>query len=42
MHVLNDMRVSEISQTTGEGYKWVENRLGIARKAVRNYLRHVS
>jgi RNA polymerase sigma-70 factor (ECF subfamily) len=42
MHVLNDMRVSEISKATSEGYKWVENRLGIARKAVRNYLKHVS
>lgn len=42
MNVLQEMRVSEIADATGEGYKWVENRLGTARKAVRNYLSHVS
>ena len=41
MHVLNGMRVSEISAQTGEKYKTVENRLGLARKQMRNYLRAV-
>ena len=35
------MRVSEISEQTGEKYKTVENRLGMARKQMRNYLRAV-
>lgn len=41
MHVLRGMRVSEISVQTGEKYKTVENRLGLARKQMRNYLRAV-
>lgn len=39
MHIYGGMKVSEISQTLGDGYKSVENRLGTARKAVRQYLR---
>ena len=42
LHIYDGMRVSEISQTLGEGYKSVEHRLGLARKEIRNYLRHVS
>lgn len=38
MHIYGGMKVSEISQTLGEGYKSVEHRLGTARKAVRQYL----
>ena len=41
MHILGGMRVSEISEQTGEKYKTVENRLGLARKQMRNYLRAV-
>jgi RNA polymerase sigma-70 factor (ECF subfamily) len=39
LHINGGMKVSEISQTLGEGYKSVEHRLGTARKAVRQYLR---
>jgi RNA polymerase sigma-70 factor (ECF subfamily) len=39
LHIYDNMKVSEISLTLGEGYKSVEHRLGIARKAVRQYLR---
>ena len=39
MHILGGMRVSDISQQTGEKYKTVENRLGQARRHMRNYLR---
>jgi RNA polymerase sigma-70 factor (ECF subfamily) len=38
MHIYGGMKVSEISETLGEGYKSVEHRLGSARKAVRQYL----
>ena len=38
MHIYGGMKVSEISQSLGEGYKSVEHRLGTARKAVRQYL----
>ena len=41
LHILEGMRVSEISEQTGEKYKTVENRLGLARKQMRNYLRAV-
>ena len=39
LHIYGGMKVSEISQALGEGYKSVEHRLGTARKAVRQYLR---
>jgi len=39
MHILGGMRVSEISAETGENYKAVENRLGLARREMRHYLR---
>ena len=39
MHILDGMRVSEISEQTGEKYKTVENRLGLARRQMRSYLR---
>ena len=38
MHVYGGMKVSEISRELGEGYKIVENRLYIARKAIRKRL----
>ena len=38
MHIYDGMKVSEISQRLGEGYKSVEHRLGAARKAVRQAL----
>lgn len=38
LHIYGGMKVSEISQQTGEAYKKVENRLGIARKAMRQYM----
>ena len=42
MHVYDGMKVSDISQEPGENYKSVEYRLGIARKEIRKYLRHIS
>ena len=41
MHILDGMRVSEISEQTGVKYKTVENRLGLARRQMRQYLRAV-
>lgn len=41
LHILEGMRVSEISEQTGEKYKTVENRLGLARRQMRSYLRAV-
>lgn len=41
LHILEGMRVSEISEQTGEKYKTVENRLGLARRQMRTYLRAV-
>ena len=38
MHIYGGMKVGEISQTLGEGYKSVEHRLGVARKALRSFL----
>ena len=42
MHIYAGMKVSDISQQTGENYKSVEYRLGLARKEIRKYLRHIS
>ena len=39
LHVYDGMKVSEISEQLNEGYKSVENRLGAARKAIRQYLK---
>lgn len=39
LHIYGGLRVSEISQQLGQGYKSVEHRLGTARKAMRQYLR---
>ena len=39
LHILDGMRVSEISEQTGEKYKTIENRLGLARRQMRTYLR---
>lgn len=39
LHIYEGMKVSEISQQLGEGYKSVEHRLGTARKVMRQYLR---
>ncbi len=38
LHIYGGMKVSEISQQTGEAYKRVEHQLGIARKAMRQYM----
>ena len=40
MHIYGGMKVGEISQTLGEGYKSVEYRLGAARNALRNFLKN--
>ncbi len=40
LHLYDGMKVSEISQQLGEGYKSVEHRLGTARKAIREYMQH--
>lgn len=42
LHIYGGMKVSEISQRLGEGYKSVEHRLGIARKSVRQQLRNIA
>ena len=39
MNVIDGMQVSEISERLQENYKSVENRLGAARKVVRQYVR---
>jgi RNA polymerase sigma-70 factor (ECF subfamily) len=36
------MKVAEISQRLGVGYKSVEHRLGTARKSVRQQLRNIA
>lgn len=41
MHIYGEMPVRDICQQTGQPYKAVEYRIGLARKQVRNYLRHV-
>lgn len=40
MHIYGGMKVGEISQTLGEGYKSVEHRLGVARKALRSFFKN--
>ena len=42
LHVYGGMKVAEISQRLGEGYKSVEHRLGTARKAVCQQLRGIA
>ena len=42
LHVYGGMKVAEISQHLGEGYKSVEHQLGTARKAVRQQLRGIA
>ena len=42
LHVYGGMKVAEISQRLGEGYKSVEHRLGTARKLVRQQLRCIA
>jgi len=39
LHIYGGMKVGEISQQLGEGYKSIEHRLGTARKTIRQYLR---
>jgi RNA polymerase sigma-70 factor (ECF subfamily) len=39
LHIYNGMKVSEISQQLSLPYKQVENRLGVARKTVRQQLK---
>ncbi len=40
MHIYGGMKVGKISQTLGERYKSVEHRLGVARKALRSFLKN--
>lgn len=42
LHIYGGMKVAEISEHLGEGYKSVEHRLGTARKAVRQQLRGIA
>ena len=39
LHIYGGMKVGEISQQLGEGYKSIEHRLGTARKLMRQFLR---
>ena len=41
MHIYGAMPISDICRQTGQPYKAVEYRLGLARKQVRNHLRHI-
>lgn len=41
LHIYGGKKVSEISSELGLSYKTVENRLGMARKEVRGYLRRL-
>ena len=42
LHIYGGMKVAEISQHLGQGYKSVEHRLGTARKSVRQQLRGIA
>ena len=42
MHIYGGMKTADICEATGQKYKAVEYRLGLARKQIRNYLRHIS
>ena len=42
LHIYGGMKVAEISERLGEGYKSVEHRLGAARKSVRQQLRGIA
>ena len=42
LHIYGGMKANDICQLTGEKYKAVEYRLGLARKHIRNYFRHIS
>jgi RNA polymerase sigma-70 factor (ECF subfamily) len=42
LHIYGGMKVAEISERLGEGYKSVEHRLGAARKLVRQQLRGIA
>ena len=42
LHIYDGMKVAEISQHLGEGYKSVEHRLGAARKSVRQQFRGIA
>ena len=42
LHIYDGMKVAEISEYLGEGYKSVEHRLGTARKMVRQHLRGIA
>lgn len=41
LHIYEGKKVSEISETLHINYKTVENRLGLARKQVRNYMQRM-
>ena len=42
LHIYGGMKVAEISERLGEGYKSVEHRLGTARKMIRQHLRGIA
>jgi RNA polymerase sigma-70 factor (ECF subfamily) len=42
LHVYGGLQTRELAACTGQNYKTVEYRLGLARKEVRSYLRHIS
>lgn len=42
LHLYDGLQVSDICRLTGEKYKAVEYRLGLARKHVRHYLKDIS
>ena len=42
LHIYGGMKVAEISECLGEGYKSVEHRLGTARKMIRQHLRGIA
>lgn len=42
LHIYDGMKTAEISQLTGQPYRNVEYRLGLARKEIRKQLRHIS
>lgn len=42
LHIYGGMKTADICQATGMKYKNVEYRLGIARKEIRNKLKHIS
>jgi len=42
LHIYDNMKTAEIAQQTGDSYKSVEYRLGLARKEVRHFMKRTS